>query len=236
MNTYTEAFILGFGSGPVCLASCGPVLWPWLAAEGRDWRGNAGLLARFLSGRLFGYLAFAVAAWAVGLAVPGDARLRVLVYGVANLALAAFLVLAVLWPRRACRISDAPAGILHQIAPARDAQRFHAPAAVTLGFLTGLNLCPPFVAAGVRAAETHSLIAALLFFTLFFIGTAVWFAPSLAVSRLRGYSAVPLVARITLAILALYYLYLGIVSCAAFGHLPSATLLISTQSWRILDG
>ena len=236
MTTYTEALILGFGSGPVCLASCGPVLWPWLAAEGRDWRGNAGLLARFLSGRLFGYLAFAVAAWAVGLAVPGDASLRALTYGVANLALAAFLALAGLWPRRACRVPDAPAAELHQIAPLNGIRRFHAPAAVTLGFLTGLNLCPPFVAAGVRAAETHSLVAALLFFTLFFAGTAVWFAPSLAVSRLRRYSVVPSVARITLAVLAFYYLYLGIVSCAAFGHLRAVALLISTQSWRILNG
>ena len=181
------------------------------------------------------YLAFAVAAWAVGLAVPGDARFRALTYGVANLALAGFLALAVLWPRRACRVPDAPAGILHQIAPAHGTRRFHASAAVTLGFLTGLNLCPPFVPAGVRAAETHSLIAALLFFILFFTGTAIWFAPSLAVSRLRRYSVVPMVARITLSVLASYYLYLGIVSCVAFGHLRVAALLIP-QFWRIPNG
>ncbi|MDR3718230.1 MAG: sulfite exporter TauE/SafE family protein [Bryobacteraceae bacterium] len=235
MTTYTEALILGFGSGPVCLASCGPVLWPWLAAEGQDWRGDAGLLARFLSGRLAGYLAFAVAAWAVGLAVPGDAALRALVYGVANLALAVFLACAVLWPRRACRASGEPAGPLHQIAPAGGARSLHAPAAVTLGFLTGLNLCPPFVAAGIRAAEAHSLAAALLFFVLFFAGTAVWFAPSVAIGRLRRYPAVPVVARITLAVLAFYYLYLGLVSCAAYGHLRTAALA-AYPSWRILNG
>jgi sulfite exporter TauE/SafE len=239
LTTYAEALILGFGSGPVCLASCGPVLWPWLATEGRDWRGNAGLLARFLSGRLAGYLVFAVAAWTVGLALPGDARLRALAYGVANLGLAVFLACAVAWPRRACRASKEPGGELHQIAPsnrANSARRFHAPAAVTLGFLTGLNLCPPFVAAGVRAAETRSLFAALMFFALFFAGTAVWFAPSVAISRLRRYPAVPAVARITLAVLAFYYLYLGIVSCAAFGHLRAASQFISTQSWRIVNG
>jgi len=200
LTTYTEALILGFGSGPVCLASCGPVLWPWLAAEGRDWRGNAGLLARFLAGRLAGYLAFAVAAWAVGRAVPGDARLRALTYGMANLCLAAFLAFAVLRPKHACHAADAPTGTLHQIAPAGVARSLHAPAAITLGFLTGLNLCPPFVAAGVRAAETHSLAAALIFFALFFAGTAVWFAPSLAISRLRRFPVVPTVARITIEI------------------------------------
>jgi sulfite exporter TauE/SafE len=236
LPTYAEALILGFGSGPVCLASCGPVLWPWLAAEQRDWRGNAGLLTSFLSGRLAGYLAFAVAAWAVGLALPGDARLRALVYGVANLALAVFLACSVVWPRRGCRATDAPGGELHQIANVKRAQRFHMPAAVTLGFLTGLNLCPPFVAAGVRAAETRSLFASLLFFTLFFAGTAVWFAPSVAISRLRRYPAVPAVARITLAVLAIYYLYLGIISCAASANLRVVAGLISPQSWRILNG
>jgi sulfite exporter TauE/SafE len=214
-------------------------LWPWLAAEGRDWRGNAGLLGRFLSGRLAGYLAFAVAAWAVGLALPADVRLRALVYGVANMALAVFLACAVFWPRRACRASNAPGCDLHQIAPVSGAQHFpaavHAPAAVTLGFLTGLNLCPPFVAAGVRAAETRSLPAALLFFALFFAGTAVWFAPSVAISRLRRYPLVPPVARITLAVLALYYLYLGIVSCAAYSQLRAAALPVS-HSWRIING
>lgn len=235
MTTYTEALILGFSSGPVCLASCGPVLWPWLAAEGCDWRGNAGLLARFLTGRLAGYMAFAVAAWAVGFAVPGDAPLRALIYGVANLCLAGFLAFAVLRPKRACHASDATAGTLHQIAPAGGARNSPAPAAITLGILTGLNLCPPFVAAGVRAAETHSLVAALLFFALFFAGTAVWFAPSLAISRLRRYPAVPAVARITLAVLALYYLYLGIVSCTAYSQMRSAALPVS-HSWRILNG
>lgn len=242
MTTYAEALILGFGSGPVCLASCGPVLWPWLAAEGLDWRGSAGLLARFLTGRLAGYLAFAVAAWAAGLAVPGDAPLRALTYGVANLCLAGFLAFAVLRPKRACHAA-APAGtLLHQIAPATGARSVNAPAAITLGFLTGLNLCPPFVAAGVRAAETHSLAAALLFFALFFAGTAVWFAPSLAISRLRRYPMVPAVARITLAVLALYYLYLGIVSCAAYSQMRAAALPVSQSclpvsvSWRMLNG
>ena len=44
----TEALLLGVSSGPVCLASCSPVLVPVLAAEQRSPRGTGALLAQFL--------------------------------------------------------------------------------------------------------------------------------------------------------------------------------------------
>jgi len=50
----TEALLLGVSSGPVCLASCTPVLIPVLAAEQRSPRGTGALLAQFLGGRLPG--------------------------------------------------------------------------------------------------------------------------------------------------------------------------------------
>jgi sulfite exporter TauE/SafE len=80
-----------------------------------------------------------------------------------------------------------------------------------LGLFTGLSLCPPFVAAGVRAAESRSLAASILFFLLFFVGTSVWFVPALAVSALRRMEPVATVARMTMVVLALYYAYLGVI-------------------------
>jgi hypothetical protein len=76
---------------------------------------------------------------------------------------------------------------------------------VALGLLTGLNLCPPFVAAAVRAAQTHSLPAALGFFALFFAGTLVWFLPFVGIGAARRFTAVPVVARFTAGLVALYY-------------------------------
>ena len=81
--------------------------------------------------------------------------------------------------------------------------------AAALGFLTGLSLCPPFVVAGVRAAELHNLIAALLFFAVFFVGTSIWFVPFLGLGCVRRNEAVMTVARMTMVLIALYYFYLG---------------------------
>ena len=217
---------MGFGSGPVCVASCGPVLLPWLGAEPRDLGATAQLLGIFLSGRLVGYLAFAVVAWAAGLTLPVDPHTRTLIFGLANFGLAALLGLSAYLPRRRCsRAPDESHPRLYQIGAAH---RYQPPAALTLGFLTGLNLCPPFVAAGVRAAATHSLPGALTFFALFFAGTSVWFLPSLAVSPLRRFTAVPVVARMTMTALAIYYLYLGVVSAASWRLAPgrAANLVI----------
>jgi sulfite exporter TauE/SafE len=227
VSSVAEALALGLGSGPVCVASCGPVLLPWLGAEPRELRATGRLLALFLGGRLAGYLAFAVVAWAAGLAIPPDARTRTLVFGLANFGLAALLgISACLPPRRCAMAPEERQARLYQIGPA---DRFRPPAAVTLGFFTGLNLCPPFVAAGVRAAATHSLFGALAFFVFFFAGTAVWFLPSLAVSPLWRFSVVPAAARMTMGALAIYYAYLGVVCAASWRLAPgrAASLVIS---------
>lgn len=214
MASVAEALVLGFASGPVCVAACGPVLLPWLAAEPRGLRATGQLLGVFLGGRLAGYLAFAVIAWAAGVALPVDASTRILIFGLANLGLAGLLIVSAAFPQRHCPPAHASCrDSLHQIGPAN---RFRPPAALTLGFLTGLNLCPPFVAAGIRAAETHSLAGACAFFLFFFAGTSVWFLPSLAVSSLRRFEAVPWVARLTMGVLGLYYAYLGIVSFSSW--------------------
>lgn len=218
MHGVAEALALGFGSGPICVAYCGPVLLPWLGAEPRKLGPTGRLLAIFLGGRLAGYLGFAVLAWAAGLTLPLDLRSRSLAFGLANLGLALLLGLSACFPRRACAPPEERSTRLYQIGAAN---RFRPPAALTLGLLTGLNLCPPFVAAGVRAATTHSLSGALAFFALFFAGTSVWFLPALGVSWLRRFSAVPTLARMTMAALAFYYIYLGVVGLAAWRVAPA---------------
>jgi sulfite exporter TauE/SafE len=196
MRLVAEAFLLGISSGPACLASCGPVLLPALAAQQKALRGTGALLAQFLAGRLAGYLGFAVVAWLLGVSIGPQSHFRILAFGLSNLGLAVLLVVYAFLIPAPCR-GHCPRH--RNVAPA------------LLGLLTGLNLCPPFVAAGVRAAQGASLGEALLFFLLFFVGTSVWFAPSVALSVLRRFEAVATVARLTLFVLAAYYGYLAVV-------------------------
>jgi len=205
----TEALLLGVSSGPVCLASCSPVLVPVLAAEQRSPRGTGALLAEFLAGRLAGYLGFACLAWLLGLSLRLQPRGHALIYGLADLGLAVFLAGYALamrtQPAESCG-QPCPAARAHLFA-----QRYKSFAPVILGFVSGLTLCPPFVAAGVRAAESGGLAHALLFFLWFFFGTSVWFAPSVGLGLLRRFAAIGVVARLTLFLLAGYYGYLALI-------------------------
>jgi hypothetical protein len=82
--------------------------------------------------------------------------------------------------------------------------------ALALGFLTGINLCPPFLVAGLRAAQLEHLWAALLFFVCFFAGTAIWFLPFLSMGFVQRTPAVVTVARMVAVMLACWYGFSGI--------------------------
>lgn len=204
--------MLGLTTGPVCLASCGPVVLPWMMVQPRGVRAHSRQLALFLAARLAGYMLFAAAVWLVGASIPqawsGRAGIgRTWLFGGIEVLLAAALVVyAAGWPRRRCALAETPRALV-QIGEAQSARQS---GALALGFLTGINLCPPFLVAGVRAAQLPSLWAALVFFVCFFVGTAVWFLPFLSLGFVQRTPALVIVARMVAALLACWYGFSGI--------------------------
>jgi hypothetical protein len=86
--------------------------------------------------------------------------------------------------------------------------------AAVLGLLTGVSLCPPFVAAGLRAAQLSNIAAALLFFAVFFVATTLWFVPFVGLGCVRRNASVIFVARTAMILVALYYLLAGVAMLA----------------------
>jgi hypothetical protein len=201
-----EALVLGLASGPACIAACGPVLVPPLLAEPAGLRPHARYLSVFLAARLMGYLLFAVMAWELGALVSLAPAPRVLMMGAVNVSIAGVL-LWYAWSAKSLCGQSCAAKQLVKIGETKN-RRAVGPAA--LGLLTGLNLCPPFVAAGVRAAQSGSVTGALLFFFFFFNGTSVWFMPFISFGCIARNQAVITVARMAMALIALYYATLGI--------------------------
>lgn len=205
---FGEALVLGLASGPACVASCGPVLVPSLLAEQSGLRLNSRYLSAFLATRLLGYLVFAAVAWELGalVAIPSAARSRI--FAVIHLLLAAVLLRYAYTVGRACNHACTSPELVNIGA----AGKHRIPGAAVLGFLTGVSLCPPFVVAGVRAAEAANVAAAMLFFAVFFLGTSVWFVPFASLGWVRRNEAVTTVARMAMALIALYYLYAGLMT------------------------
>jgi hypothetical protein len=205
-----EAFLLGLASGPACVASCGPVVVPSLLAEGAGWRLNARYLSSFLGTRFLGYLLFAAIAWELGVLVSPPPAVRTLIYGGIHV----LLGVALLWYARSigrgCAHACAASGL---VSIGRVGKR-GVPGAAILGLLTGVSLCPPFVAAGLRAAQLSNLAAALLFFAVFFVATTLWFVPFVGMGCVRRNASVIFVARTAMILVALYYLLAGVAMLA----------------------
>jgi hypothetical protein len=211
---YSDALALGLASGPACLAACGPVLVPSLLAGQAGILLNLRTIAVFLCTRLLGYLLFALAAWEVGSLTSMLVKPHPYLIGMVYVLMAGVLAWYAWAARRNCTgacstsklvtIGDAGAG--HESGEARKGLA----GVATLGLLTGLNFCPPFVVAGIRAAELGSLPGALLFFTVFFTGTSIWFVPIAGLGCVVRNQALITVARMTMGLVALYYLSLGI--------------------------
>jgi sulfite exporter TauE/SafE len=202
---FGEALALGLSSGPACMASCGPVVIPSLLAEQSGMRRSARYLSTFLGARFLGYLVFAAVAWELGVLVSLPPTPRLLMIGIIHVLLAGVL----LWYAYSVghKRAQSPLGLELVTIGVTRKRGISGPAA--LGFLTGLSLCPPFVIAGVRAAQLNSVAAALLFFAVFFVGTSVWFVPFVSLGRVRRNEAVTTVARMAMVLIAFYYLFLG---------------------------
>jgi len=205
---FGEALVLGLASGPACVASCGPVLVPSLLAERTGLRLNGRYLSTFLATRLLGYLLFAALAWELGTLVSFRTTERSWVFAVIHLLLAGVLLRYAWSVGRACNHSCASP----ELVTIGGAGKHRIPGAAVLGFLTGVSLCPPFVAAGVRAAEAANVAAAMLFFAVFFLGTSLWFVPFAGFGWLRRNEAVTTVARMAMVLIAFYYLYAGLMT------------------------
>jgi sulfite exporter TauE/SafE len=201
-----EAVFLGLASGPACVASCGPVLVPTLLIQRAGRRSNSIYLGTFLSLRFVGYMLFAAIVAALGKLASFSVSTRAIVFGVVHLLLAVALIAYARIAGRACAGQCATPQLVNVGVDPRRAT----PNAALLGLLTGVSLCPPFVAAGVRAGQLGSFIGAVSFFAAFFVGTSLWFVPFIGMSWIRRNEAVMTVARMAMVLIALYYAYVGL--------------------------
>jgi hypothetical protein len=167
---------------------------------------NTRYLSTFLGARFLGYLLFAAVAWELGALVSLPPAPRFVMIGVIHLLLACVLLWYAYSSGRACTRSCSGS----ELVTIGVTGKRGVTGAAALGFLTGLSLCPPFVAAGVRAAELGTVSAALLFFAVFFLGTSVWFVPFVSLGCVARNQAVTTVARMAMVLIAFYYFLLGL--------------------------
>lgn len=194
-----EALILGLSTGPICLAYCAPVLVPLIVSVDGPHRsyGTTRLLGLFLLGRFGGYLSVGLVAGLIGSRIfspgSGPGWMVTLAMGVALLVFGLMknfpsLKLCQMWP----------------------GGRSSTGWGVVLGFLTGLSICPPFVAAVASSATLGTVHGAMLYFVAFFAGTLIYVPPMILLGPLSAKVPFNHVAKVCLLLSGAWFIFRGI--------------------------
>jgi sulfite exporter TauE/SafE len=205
MTPVIQGFLLGLANGGSCLTVCAPVLLPYLVGEGRRVRSNILSILYFLGGRLAGYLVFAVFAWEAGKWIRSEPRSGVFI-GAIYAALALILVLYGFSSQTAACAAKRIGGGFFKFFARR-------PAALpaSMGLLTGLTLCPPFIAAFAGATNQASIFSTLLYFSSFFVATSLYVAPFPFAGLLGRSASVRIVGRLAAGVMGCYFFYKGLI-------------------------
>jgi len=195
---WLEGFGLGLSTGPYCFTACAPLLVPYLLSEGRTiWKGNVLLLTEFIAGRLVAYLLAGFAAGWAGARWAGQLPSWLLDCAVL---VSGFLMLALV------TIKAAPGKTVCAAAlSSRWARRFP----LLLGFLVGINLCPPFVAGITRVLELGHSAWGAAYFAAFFVGTTLYLLPVLAIVPLAFQKRAQFIGTLACGLAGVWFTILG---------------------------
>ena len=193
-----EGVLLGLSTGFFCIISCAPALVPFLIGEDRHLRGAAGALAGISVGRLAAYLLVGAIVGAAALALQGP--LLTTVSAIAMIGIAVVLIAFSLRGRRSpsclCALKKLPAAGMP----------------VTVGFLTGISPCPPFLLAISRAAALGSVVSGMALFAGFFLGTTAYLLLFFPLGCAGRWEEVRTVGRIAAVLAGIFYLAMGIIT------------------------
>jgi sulfite exporter TauE/SafE len=179
-----------------CLPLVGPAM---LSRRKPGWRESAASLGLFLVGRLVAYLLFGLAFGALGGVISRvwlvKARLLPALYLLLGLMMIVYGIVQSFPHVGFCRFLDA-----------RAQSRWYL---LVLGFLAGINLCPPFLLAVTAALDAGGALPGMFFFFIFFLATSIYMLPLLFAGVVARFGAVRFAARVVSVLAGGWFIYLA---------------------------
>lgn len=205
MNSiFIQALLAGLSTGLFCTTYCLPFVVPYMAAEPRSLRQSGGVVLRFLAGRFTGYVLFGALFGWLGERLQGPALSVMVALALVAMALVLMLYgLGLLQHRWACCTP-----------------KFGRRAPFVMGFLMGVNVCPPFVLSLAYVVSLQSVLNSLLYFVVFFIGTSVYALPLMFVGLLGRLPEFRRAAQVSAVVVGLLFAAYGLYSLGAGGLRP----------------
>ncbi len=196
-----RALALGLSTGLFCVGFCLPLVGPLLLSdEQAGLRRSAGRIGLFLLGRLFAYLLFGFVFGALGgrssQVLPGRALFLAVLYCLLGL-MVIFAGLVQSFPRF---------GLCRAALPRLNSGWYFA----ALGFLAGINLCPPFLLAVTTVFDVGGVLKGMLFFLVFFVATSSYLLPLVFSGLASRFAAIRFAARVASVLAGAYFVFLGL--------------------------
>jgi sulfite exporter TauE/SafE len=182
--------LAGLSTGIYCLTTCFPFITSCLVAEERHFSKNLALLGQFILGRLIGYIAFGLF-----FGFLGEKINREWINVIADLSLIFLSLVFVFYLLRILRQKPSQGCAAKRISSVHP---------LAMGFLMGINFCPPFLLSLTFIFTLHSAFKGMLYFILFFISSTVYFLPLIffgMLSRLKEFRNVGILSGFLVALL-----------------------------------
>lgn len=195
-----KALLLGLSTGLFCVGFCVPLLGPvMLSREKPGLRDSAASVGLFLAGRLAAYLLFGLVFGALGGVLSRVWSVKTVFVPVVYAVLGILMIVYGL-------IQNFPhIGLCRALSPRFQSRWYLA----LLGFLAGINICPPFLLAVTAVLDVGGALPGMLFFLVFFVATSVYLLPLLFSGLVSRFREVRIAARAVAVIAGLYFLYLA---------------------------
>lgn len=201
VDIVSKAVLLGLSTGTYCAVSCLPLLVPTLFSRNQKHIGRISVsLIKFIAGRFVAYMAFGVIAGLTGVFLNElDLFQNIVipaVYFIIGAIMVGYGITGIFKHKNTCRVIDRKFQNSNYL--------------FVLGFLMGINFCPPFILAFGVAAEFMDLLKSLMFFTVFFIVTTLFFIPLIFSGFAAKLRLINKIARYSSILAGLYFIYLAV--------------------------
>lgn len=193
-----KGLALGFSAGIFCIGFCYPVLAPlMLSKQESGFKSSAFSLLIFILGRLVAYLIFGALFGFIGGMISSLPSFHTIIFPIAYLVLGILMILygiVTSFPHwTMCRYLD------------RYFQ--NRKSNLIFGFLTGINICPPFLLAITTATELGKPWQGIVFFFFFFLATTVYLLPFLFTGFISRFKDIRVAARVVAILAGVWFVY-----------------------------
>jgi sulfite exporter TauE/SafE len=189
-DLFLKPILAGLSVGAFCLSYCFPFLAAFITSEERTTGQNTRLIVQFIIGRFLGYMVFGII-----FGYLGEQIRTPYMNMITNISLILISMVMILYIT----------GLLQQKDTGCLAPKVQSQNAIVMGFLMGVNICPPFLLSLAYVVSLHDILQSVLYFTLFFIASSIYFLPMIFVGMLGKIKEFKLAARLA-----------GLISAAGF--------------------